>query len=213
MITFTKQLPDTHKIVRDRMDILKKSDRMRRVFADPPLVAYRRDRNLRDILVHGKLNRIMREKNRKEFDRRKTNCRVCTILEESKGRLIEQQCPQIELKANMNNCLTWNAVYGILCKTCGKIMYFGETSRSVGERLKGHLADIKYNRQTAVAAHFNEDSHSDTDVGFVILECVRDKSKYYRQICELQRIQKMDTEMPKGLNKKADLGVLSWSRY
>ena len=115
-------------------------------------------------------------------------------------------------KTNMNNCLMWNAVYGIHCKTCEKIMYVGETSRSVGERLKEHLADIKYNRQTAVAAHFNEESHSDTDAGFVILECVRDKSKYYRQIFELQWIQKLDTEMPKGLNKKADLGVF-WSRY
>ena len=65
-------------------------------------------------------------------------------------------------------------------------MYVGETSGSVGERLKEHLADIKCNRQTASTAHFNEDSHSDTDVGFVILECVRDKSKYYKQICELQ---------------------------
>ena len=83
-------------------------------------------------------------------------------------------------KTSMNNCLTWNAVYGIHCKMCGKIMYVGETSRSVGERLKEHLANIKYNRQTVVAAHFNEDSHSDTDAGFVILECVRDKSKYYR---------------------------------
>ena len=37
VISFTKQLPDIHKIIRDRMDILKKSDRMRRVFSDPPL--------------------------------------------------------------------------------------------------------------------------------------------------------------------------------
>ena len=54
---------------------------MRRVFADPPLMAYRRDRNLGDILVHGKLNRIMREKNIKESEKcNKTDCRVPSIL-------------------------------------------------------------------------------------------------------------------------------------
>ena len=42
------------------MPLLHKSPDMQQIFNEPPLTAYRRDRNLNDILVHGKQNRIFK---------------------------------------------------------------------------------------------------------------------------------------------------------
>ena len=50
-----KQLPEVGEIVRKNMDTLYKSEHLKEVFKQPPVLAYRRDRNLGDILVHGKL--------------------------------------------------------------------------------------------------------------------------------------------------------------
>ena len=41
------------------------------------------------------------------------------------------------------NCQTTNVVYGIKCRKCNKIVYVGETERTVAERIKEHLADVR----------------------------------------------------------------------
>ena len=60
VITYSKNLPDVRAILRKHQETLYMSDRMREVFADPPLLAFRRDINICDSLVHGKTNRALR---------------------------------------------------------------------------------------------------------------------------------------------------------
>ena len=62
VVTYSRQLPDLNDITRRRMNILHKSPRLKEVFIEAPLISYRRDRNLGDILVHGKLNRVLSDK-------------------------------------------------------------------------------------------------------------------------------------------------------
>ena len=56
------------------------------------------------------------------------------------------------------NCLTNNVVYLLECTRCKK-QYVGETKRNFLTRFKEHLADIRHNRDTPVAKHFNLNSH------------------------------------------------------
>lgn len=46
VMTYSNLLPDVHGIVRKHMDVLYRSSRMREVFKEPPIVAFRRDKNL-----------------------------------------------------------------------------------------------------------------------------------------------------------------------
>ena len=62
VVTYSRHLPDLHKISRDHMPLLHKSPDMQQIFNEPPLIAYRRDRNLNDIIVHGKHNRIFKSR-------------------------------------------------------------------------------------------------------------------------------------------------------
>ena len=210
VITYAKQLPDIHKITKKHLNLLHKSDRMKTIFKAPPIVAFRRDRNLGDILVHGKHNKIFktREENTDTFCSPK--CQICPrILTDNIVKGTDQ--PDIRIKSN-NGCETWNAVYGIKCERCERVVYVGETERTVSERLKEHLADVRHSRNKAVAEHFNQPDHSISDFKIVILEKCTDPSRYFRKIRELFWIERLNTAIPAGLNKKSQLGVL-WPDY
>lgn len=38
-------------------------------------------------------------------------------------------------------CKTWNVVYGIICRKCQGVVNVGETERTMGERIKWHMAN------------------------------------------------------------------------
>ena len=62
VLTFSKLLPDIRNILRKHQATLHKSERMREVFDKPPLLAFRRDKNLCDVLVHRKTDKILGQK-------------------------------------------------------------------------------------------------------------------------------------------------------
>ena len=59
-----------------------------------------------------------------------------------------------------NICKTINLVYGLYFIICKNVLYVGETERTVEERMKEHLADIRHKRDKAVAIHFSAANHS-----------------------------------------------------
>ena len=181
VLTFTKHLPDIGKVLRRHMGLLHKSERMQEVFKQPPMAAYRRDHNLQDILVHGKL--------RKDMMRQRQacgpQCRVCAIKTDN-----EHICPERDV------------IYGLWCTVCKKTVYVGETGRQLKERLEEHLRDIRLNRDKAVSFHYNSKGHSVENVRVTLLEKVYGQSKSLRLIREAAWIDKLGTKYPSGLNSK-----------
>jgi hypothetical protein len=203
VVTFKQQLPNISEIVRKHMKTLYKSEKMQRVFSSPPIVSYRRDTNIGDILVHGKLNKIARERGEIQRLCCKTVCKGCQGLQ--KGAITYSTQPQNQ------KCQLTNVIYGLTCSDCEKIVYVGETGRAVAERYKEHEADIRLKRDKAVPNHFNQKGHSGDSVGVVVLERIRDNSRYYRKLREMSWIKQLETEAPDGINTKTDLGVL-WNK-
>ena len=56
VLTYGGSLPNINKILRMRANMLQNSERLRQVFRQPPMVAYRRGENLMDMHVHKKTN-------------------------------------------------------------------------------------------------------------------------------------------------------------
>ncbi len=73
-VTYGAHLPDVSTIIKQRMNILHRSARMKEVFEEPPLLSFRRDRNIGVLLIHEKLNKIMSQSHVKQ-------CKVCPILD------------------------------------------------------------------------------------------------------------------------------------
>ena len=52
VLTYSDALPNIHSILWKHMNTLHRSDELKEIFPTPPLVAYRRDKNLREIIIH-----------------------------------------------------------------------------------------------------------------------------------------------------------------
>ena len=157
------------------MDTLYSSIRMREVFKDVHIVTYRRDRNLGDLLVHGKTNKALNVHNTlgEDSTRCKKPCVVCNMFE----RGIHNTKPgvvDIKTRRRIQECRSWNVVYGITCTVCQKIVYVGETSRTVKDRLNENDADVRHGRNKPVADHFGSSEHTGEDMGVTVLEVIRD---------------------------------------
>ena len=76
VVTFSNLLPDVHGIIRKYMDVLNRSNRMKEVFQEPPIVAFKRDKNLFDTLVLGKPNAALKLTS---MDCKK-GCKNCVLL-------------------------------------------------------------------------------------------------------------------------------------
>ena len=123
------------------------------------MAAYRRDQNLQDILVHGKLRKVMGHKRQKCSP----NCKTCGVRTEEEP-----------------NCTERNVIYGLTCTLCKKIVYVGETGRELRERIEEHLRDIRLNKDKAVATHFTSEGHNINNLKVTQLEKVRGQSKSLR---------------------------------
>lgn len=58
VLNYSRGLPNIHQILKKRQKILENSDRLKLAFHNTPIVAFRRDKNLKDILVHKKHNNL-----------------------------------------------------------------------------------------------------------------------------------------------------------
>ena len=77
-------------------------------------------------------------------------------------------------------------VYGIECRKCNnKTVYVGETERTVAERIKEHLADVRHGREKTVSFHFNSADHEIGDLNLIILEKCKESSRLYRKAREV----------------------------
>ena len=169
---------------------------MRNVFKDLPIVAYRRDTNLCDVLVHGKTNRTLRKVNQPCQD----GCDMCALIAVA---AIQDSMGQKTFDVIKNvNCQQRNVVYAINCARCGVVVYVGETERQLQERMKEHLRDVRLEKDKPINGHFSASNHSCADLRFSILQKMYTTDRIERQINESAWIYRLKTARPLGCNVK-----------
>ena len=80
VITYSSSLPDVRGIVQHRMTILHRSEKMKTIFPEPSIIAFKRQSNLADMLVHNKTNRDLRQEEDKGSTECGKNCSVCPLM-------------------------------------------------------------------------------------------------------------------------------------
>ena len=183
------------KILLDNFNILSTDPETCGIFPEPPLVSYRRDRNLRDILVHS-TDGPTTPSAAGSIPCRRPRCQTCqyitsqTVLHGPKSAHTIRDC---------FNCQSENVVYCITCRRCTS-MYIGETGRRIRERFSEHLRSIR-NRTPGlpVAEHFNSTSHSiDNIMVCGVKQCTGNNLHRKRQ--EMKLIFTLGTLRPSRLN-------------
>ena len=174
------------------------------VFVEPPLTAYRRQNNLRDMLIKSKVpppppihpRRVV-----KGMTKCAKNCTACPFVLKGKAIKIDKKNTwKIERPVN---CNTFNCIYMIECeKDMCKQRYIGQTGRILKFRIDEHRGYVS-NQVTskATGAHFNLPGHSLANMKFTVLEQVKYNSEPYRREREKYHINQFNT-FYKGLNRE-----------
>ena len=166
------------------------------VFKEPPLTAYRRQTNLRDMLIKSKVPPpppIHPRREMKGMSKCGNSCTACTFVKEGKVVKINQEnIWKIERKVN---CNTFNCIYMIQCqKEKCQNRYIGQTGRLLKFRIDEHRGYI-HNQVTSkeTGAQFNLPGHSLADMKFTVLEQVKYNDEQYRRERESYHINKFNT--------------------
>ena len=125
------------------------------IFPNPPLVSFKRDRNLRNSLVRSSLPSNLEPGT---FNCSRKVCNTCLFIN-SKTHI---RGPNGSYQVNDHfDCTTSNIIYCITCTLCNKL-YIGESGRKLGDRFREHLLDVKNkgsDLSKPVARHFNLPDH------------------------------------------------------
>ena len=174
------------------------------VFKEPPLTAFKKQKNLRDLLIRAKVPGPIKSKPERKlkgmFRCNTDKCTACPFINENNKVKVNET---FTWKHNKKfTCNTNNIIYMIECKkdNC-KQRYVGQTGRSLRSRLAEHRGYVVNNHDTATGAHFNTPGHTLSDLTITTLEQVKNNNRSYREQREEYFIQKFNTAY-KGLNRK-----------
>ena len=128
--TYHPCMPPISKIAKKHWKVMTdESQVMKNCFHKPPIIAYRRDKNLRDILVRAKLPpKRGSRRTIKGFKGCGELCKLCTFSPNgtTKHHTCKQNGTTYEINSPMN-CKTSGVIYKITCKKCPTFVYIRET--------------------------------------------------------------------------------------
>ena len=212
--TFNKELPEIKSIVNKHWHLLQTNRDIAPSFEERPVLAFRRNKNLRDIL--GQTHLSKGKKTTSEKPRKSGGCQACL----SHGR--NQCCNQIvstktfrsqatnetfEIRHHLN-CRSRNVIYLGFCNKCQGTQYVGKSEPPANLRINTHRHDVKSPTGGAFDKHFNEPGHDyNKNARFILIEQIKNykamKKMEIRKLLEEREdywMAKLKTIIPKGLN-------------
>ena len=155
--------------------------RMRRCFPEPSVVAYKRSKSLRDLLIRANFPILRRSRRQKKgFTLCQELCRICCFVNPMAKHSCKKTKEVWDITSTVN-CKTENVIYKIGCKVNNcKFEYIGETKRRFRDRFaehRGYVTNKKLDQPTG--EHFNSKGHSISDMDPIIIEQVLPKENVH----------------------------------
>ena len=198
-------LPPLASFIHKHLPILHSQERLKSVFPEPPVLAYSRPRNLRDILVTAKFS----DKSEPQTDITgsrpcSSNCKTCKLVDCTNSFKSFRTSRKYPIQQDIH-CLSKNLVYLIYCNLCG-VQYIGESQNTLRQRMTGHRSAIKTKKfQQPVARHFNMADHSIENLRVIGIEQNNSWPSETRKARENYWELNLKTTTPFGLNIRNDL--------
>ena len=209
VVTFNPANPNFASILGKYWPLLGLSKKCKTTFSEPPMVAYRRNKNLSDKLVRAKLPpQATNPTNRDTPIYRCINptpfCTFCPKKDMPKQYQSSYTGRSYDGPTKYK-CGTRNVIYLITCRQCKK-QYIGQTYRPYRERISEHLRYVRKKKMdTATGKHFNLPGHTHFDLNHRVIAilggtCTKNNPKLLE--LEEQLIERIRTMEPIGLNDK-----------
>ncbi|XP_078544821.1 uncharacterized protein LOC144829499 [Lissotriton helveticus] len=185
-------------------ELLSNEPDFKELFVRKPIFAYKSSQNIKELLKPKPrgIQTIYRG------TRKCQNCVQCNNVIVTNTVKHPYTGETIITKHNAD-CNTMNVIYAIKCP-CG-LLYIGKMERKVKTRISEHKSTIRNkNPNSSLAVHWDLNRHSIAQVKFQVLEVVVPAPGKNNTKCLLQRevfwIKRLDTQDPKGINDRVDLG-------
>ena len=185
VLTYHPSLPSVSTIIRKHWNVMTSQDEtLAECFVRPSVVAYKRSKSLRDILVRSKLEirRNTREKGGSKRCRR--NCTMCAYAIVSQHHEVPHSKVKHVITTELN-CESTNVIYKLTCAKCNKFLYIGETSRKACTRFQEHRGYISQKiTSQPTGLHFTSTGHTVSDIRIQVIEKVRPHDDFIRKARE-----------------------------
>ena len=185
--TWHPKLKELPSILSKNYEILRNDPRLREVFPDKPIIAFRRKKNLKNILCR---NDVREQKQEKSAAKCK-GCQLCRIMS-NKGEVVNDKNGLSVKVQPGGHCKSTGVIYAIRCKKC-KLLYIGETKKAMSDRLWADKYDIGNRPDNCDLAKYcrttNHNLEEDLEV-FIVKHGIHDQDKRRRIenkfVCKLQ---------------------------
>ena len=199
--TFHPDLPDIRSTIDHHWSRIESSSKLSKIFPEKPILAYRRPKSLKDILVNSKIaHNGTNEPTGHSAPCNTSRCLTCKIMCQTHS--FNSKSGAISSIRGTHNCKSSNVVYLITCNVCQK-QYVGETIQALNRRINLHRSDWhtrKFNR-APVAEHFHEIGHSFDNIELCCIEANEQWTDEQRKARETYWIRRLNTVQPHGINK------------
>ncbi len=170
-----------------------------------PVVAFRRNPSLRDLLIKSCYT-SKPPPSKGFYPCNTTNCLLHQYIPHPQIKTLSPWGQSANISGHID-CNTVSVIYLISCAACDA-KYVGETGRTLKERIKEHLADIRYARPTPVAIHFCSGGCNITDFSFFGFERIASGNFIHRRLREAYWILKFDS-VNRGINTSVSSELLN----
>ena len=155
-LTFHPHNHVVKSIILKNFKLLQNNSETGTIFSQPPLISFKRDKNIGNFLVRSS---FQTNDQSRIFKCARSRCKTCSFIHN--GEKISRPKRSIKITDHFT-CTSAKVIYCITCTYCNKL-YIGETGRRLGDQFREHLRDVERNNKDAskpVARHFNLPNHS-----------------------------------------------------
>ena len=201
VITYHPALSNLSSIVREHWTTIQKHPELCKIFKEPPVLAFRKPKSLKDILVRADISpRPAYNGQCQKCDSRR--CMTCKNIQCTQKFSSTYTGEKFIIYCNAN-CKTENIIYLLECAICG-LQYIGETKQQLSKRLNGHRSDANFKPDLPLSRHLRSTGHHDS-FGKLKVTIIDHNPKWddeSRQERESFWIRKLKTLSPNGINEK-----------
>ena len=196
-LTFHPRNNPVKAIILNNFKILQNDPVTGAIFSQPPLISFKRDKNVGNFLVRSAFKTIEKPGT---FKCARSRCKTCPFVQNADKISGPKRSVKI---TDRFTCTSANVIYCITCTLCKKL-YIGETGRRLGDRFREHLRDVEKDDKDAskpVARHFNLPNHSKEHMSICGLS-LHQGTTDSRKNLEQRFIFQIGTVNPHGINER-----------
>ena len=209
--TFNKTLPNIREKIDSNWKTLDINQNVSKAFQAKPLVAFRRSRNLQDLIggttiLNNKVVRLNLSKGSSSRCNKGYGSKCCKQVMHTTSFISTKTGRTYSIREKMNCKMAW-LLYLCTSRKC-LVQYKGNTEWPFNQRLNKHRFDVPVPGAPQIDQHFNQAGHDfDRDAEFTLIENLKnlegDKETKRKRIKARENfwIKELKTLHPDGLNE------------